>query len=179
MPHIGPHVTLDEPAYIHDTALLYGKVIVGKDASIWPHVVTRAEVHEIEIGARTNIQDHVMIHVGFNTGTTIGEDCSIAHRAVLHGCSIGNRVLVGIGSIIMDGAEIGDNSIVAGNAIVTEGVEFPPNSIVGGSPARLIKSADNSVANLRNAQFYLMNARNYAEGLDRLLPEEMATLMSS
>jgi len=166
--HIGINVTLDDPAFIHDTAQLFGKVSIGPGASIWPYVVTRAEMHEIIIGARTNIQDHVMIHVGFTTPTLIGEDCSITHRAVLHGCTIGDRVLIGIGATVMDGAVIGSNSIVAGHSIVTEGSEFPDNSIIAGSPAKLIKTRDNSAANLMNARFYHLNALNYANGVERL-----------
>ena len=74
MGHIGPEVTLDDPAFVHDTAFLYGKVWMGKGSSVWPYVVTRAEMHEIRIGARTNLQDHVMVHVGARTGTYVGED---------------------------------------------------------------------------------------------------------
>lgn len=176
MTHIGPHVSLDNPAFIHETALLYGKVHIGQGASIWPYVVTRAEIHEITIGARTNIQDHVMIHVGLDTPTVIGEDCSITHRVVLHGCTLGDRVLIGIGATVMDGVKIGSNSIVAGNSIVIEGSEFPENSIIAGSPARLIKTGDNSAANLMNARFYYLNALNYAQGLERLTPANMQQL---
>ena len=96
MGHIGEHVTLDDPAYVHESAWLYGKVYVGPGASIWPNVVTRAETFEISIGARTNIQDFVMIHVGAMTPTIVGEDCSITHHATLHGCTIGDRCLIGI-----------------------------------------------------------------------------------
>jgi len=176
MPHIGPNVTLNEPAFIHDTALLYGKVTIGAGASVWPYVVTRAEMHEIVIGARSNIQDHAMIHVGYTSPTLIGEDCSITHRAVLHGCEIGDRVLVGIGATIMDGAVIGSNSIIAGHSIVTEGTRFPENSVIAGSPARLIRQQDNSETNLLNARFYLMNALNYAQGIDRCSQEDLDTL---
>ncbi len=171
--HIGKDVTLFEPAFIHETALLYGKVTVGKGASIWPYVVTRAEMHEIVIGERTNIQDHVMIHVGYSTPTIIGDDCSVAHRAVLHGCEIGDRVLIGIGATVMDGAKIGANSIVAGHSIVTEGSEFPENSIIAGSPARLVKTRDNSAANLLNAKFYHQNALGYAKGIERFSTETL------
>ena len=173
MAHIGPHVELDRPAFIHDTAQLFGKVSIARGVSIWPYVVTRAEIHEITIGARTNIQDHVMIHVGFHSPTIIGEDCSITHRAVLHGCTLGDRVLIGIGATVMDGAVIGNNSIAAGHSIVTEGSEFPENSIIAGSPARLIKRKDNSAANLVNAEFYHLNALNYAKGLERFSSQDM------
>ena len=173
MPHIGPHVTLNNPAFIHDTAQLYGKVTLEEGSSIWPYVVTRAEMHEIVIGARTNIQDHVMIHVAYGGPTIVGQDCSITHRVVLHGCEIGDRVLIGIGATIMDGAKIGSNSIVAGHSIVTEGSEFPENSIIAGSPAKLVKTRDNSAANLMNAQFYHSNALNYAKGIDVLDPAQL------
>lgn len=178
MPHIGPQVTMNAPALIHETAVLYGKVTLGEGISIWPYVVTRAEMHEIVIGARTNIQDHVMIHVGYDTPTIVGEDCSITHRVVLHGCTLGDRVLIGIGATIMDGAKIGSNSIVAGHSIVTEGSEFPENSIIAGSPAKLIKTRDNSAANLMNAKFYHLNALNYAKGVDRLTPADFSALQS-
>ncbi|MEW9920419.1 gamma carbonic anhydrase family protein [Marimonas sp. MJW-29] len=176
MPHIGPHVTLNDPAFIHDTAQLFGKVTLHEGSSVWPYVVTRAEMHEIVIGARTNIQDHVMIHVAYGGPTIVGEDCSITHRVVLHGCEIGDRVLIGIGATIMDGAKIGSNSIVAGHSIVTEGSEFPENSIIAGSPAKLVKTRDNTAANLMNARFYHMNALNYTKGIDRLTAEQLASL---
>lgn len=178
MAHIGEDVTLDGPAFVHETAMLYGKVYLGKDVSVWPYVVTRAEMHEIQIGARTNLQDHVMIHVGYTTPTIVGEDCSITHRCVLHGCTLGNRVLVGIGATIMDGAKIGDNSIVAGHSIVTEGSVFPKNSVIAGSPAKLINTRDNSAANLKNAKFYRLNARNYAKGIDRFGPKDFEEMQS-
>ena len=113
MPHIGPDVTLNNPAFIHDTALLHGKVTIREGASVWPYVVMRSEIFEIKIGARTNIQDFVMVHVGNRTPTIVGEDCSITHHVTLHGCEIGDRCLIGINSTVMDGAKIGANSIVA------------------------------------------------------------------
>lgn len=168
MPHVGPLVVLDSPAFIHETAQLHGKVYVGPGASIWTYAVTRSEVHEIRIGARTNIQDFVMIHEGSGFPTIIGEDCSITHHVTLHGCEIGDRCLIGINSTIMDGAKIGENSIVAGNAIVTEGTEFPANSIIGGVPAKRLATRDNSDANLENSAFYQNIAACYAKGLERL-----------
>ncbi|HEY9022414.1 gamma carbonic anhydrase family protein [Pseudosulfitobacter pseudonitzschiae] len=176
MGHIGQNVVLDDPAMVHDSALLYGKVYIGPGASIWPNVVTRAEVYEIRIGARSNIQDFVMIHVGNSTPTIVGEDCSITHHVTLHGCEIGDRCLIGINATIMDGAKIGANSIVAGHSIVTENAEFPENAIIAGVPARQVGTRDCSAANLKNAQFYEMNARNYAEGRDLLSPEQTNAL---
>ena len=168
MPHIGPNVTLDNPAFIHDTAQIQGKVYVGPGASIWTYAVTRCETQEIRIGARTNIQDFVMIHEGSGSATIIGEDCSITHHVTLHGCEIGDNCLIGINATIMDGARIGANSIVAGHAIVSEGSEFPENSVIGGVPARLLTTRDNKAANIKNAQFYSAIAAKYANGEDRL-----------
>ncbi|MEO0363468.1 MAG: gamma carbonic anhydrase family protein, partial [Pseudomonadota bacterium] len=127
-------------------------------------------------GARSNVQDHAMIHVGYETPTIVGEDCSITHRVVLHGCEIGDRCLIGIGATVMDGAKIGANSIVAGHAIVSEGAQFPANSVIAGVPAKLVKTRDNAAANLMNARFYALNARNYAQGVERFGPEDFKAL---
>ena len=135
-------------------------------------------MHEVRIGARSNIQDFVMIHVGARDGTIVGEDCSITHHATLHGCTIGDRSLIGINATIMDGAEIGTNSIVAGHSIVNEGKVFPENSVIAGVPAKLVATRDNSAANLFNARFYGMIARAFAEGRDCLGEDEIAALAS-
>jgi len=173
MGHIGEHVTLEQPAYVHESACLYGKVHISPGVSIWPNVVTRAESFEIRIGARTNIQDFVMIHVGNETGTTVGEDCSITHHATLHGCSIGDRCLIGINATVMDGARIGNNCIVAGHTIVTEGSEFPDNCVIAGVPGKVIAQRDCGAANLRNAQHYSQLALLYAAGGDRMAEDNV------
>lgn len=168
MAYIGPQVVQDNPAFIHETAQIHGKVYIGPGASIWTYAVTRSEMNEIRIGARTNIQDFVMIHEGVTEPTIIGEDCSITHHVTLHGCEIGDRCLIGINATVMDGAKIGANSIVAGHAIVSEGSEFPENSIIGGVPAKLLATRDNSESNLANAEFYSRIAARYAIGKDRI-----------
>ena len=178
-PHIGPLVTLEGDPYIHETAYIFGKVFIGKGASVWPYVVMRSEAQEIRIGARTNVQDFVMVHVGSFTPTTVGEDCSIAHHATLHGCTIGDRCLIGINATLMDGVKVGANSIVAGHSILTEGMEFPENSIIAGSPAKLVKVRDNSLPNLFNAKLYQLNAANYAKGIERFSAEDVAKLQAS
>lgn len=178
-PHIGQNVILDDPAYIHPTALIHGKVRIGRGASVWPYAVFRAEMFEIVIGERSNVQDFVMVHVGGSTPTIVGADCSITHHVTLHGCSIGDACLIGIGATVMDGAVIGAGSIVAGQSIVTEGSIFPEHSIIAGSPARLVKTRDSSAANRRNAMFYYLNGLNYAKGIERVTPEQMAQLSGS
>lgn len=177
-PHIGPDVVLDHPAFIHPTALVHGRTLIGPGVSIWPYVVIRAEVHEVRIGARTNVQDFAMIHIGFHTPTIIGEDCSITHHATLHGCEIGDRVLIGINATVMDGAKIGANSVIAGHAIVREGAVFPENAVIAGVPAKQIASVDNSQANLMNARFYCQIAGNYAEGQERLDDKDLQQLLA-
>jgi len=168
LPHVGPQVELDGLALLHPTAQLHGRVWIGPGASVWPYVVMRSEIHHIRIGARTNLQDFVMVHVGNDTPTIVGEDCSITHHVTLHGCEIGDRCLIGIHATIMDGAKIGANSIVAGHAIVMQNQVFPENSIIGGVPAKLIGRRDNGEANLRNARFYEEIARRLVRGEERL-----------
>lgn len=176
MGHRGAEIEVDPTAYIHETAYLYGKATIGAGASVWPHVVMRSEMYEIQIGARSNIQDFVMIHVGGFTPTIVGDDCSITHHATLHGCKIGDRCLIGINATIMDGAVIGENSIVAGHSIVTENSEFPANSVIAGVPAKVVATRDNSAANLGNAAFYSQNGANYAAGIERMSQEQVTAL---
>jgi dephospho-CoA kinase len=177
LPHVGPEVELDGVALLHPTAQLHGRVYAGPGASVWPYVVMRSEMHHIRIGARTNLQDFVMVHVGNDTPTIVGEDCSITHRVTLHGCEIGDRCLIGINATVMDGARIGANSIVAGHAIVMQNQVFPDNSVIAGVPARLIATRDNGAANLRNARFYEAIARNLVRGEERLSPGEANRIM--
>ena len=177
MPLLGPDITLNDPAYIDETARLHGKVTIGQDASIWPQVVIRSERHSVTIGERTNIQDFVMVHEGLYHPTAIGADCSITHHCTIHGCTIGDRVLIGINATVMDGAVIGDNSIVAGQAIVVEGSEFSANSVIAGVPARKVAERDNSVANLFNARYYRRLAQAYAAGEYRIDEAEMEGLL--
>ncbi len=175
---IGPDVSIEDSAYVHETALLYGKVSIGAESSVWPHVVMRCETYKVQIGARTNIQDFVMVHVGAFSPTIVGDDCSITHHATIHGCTIGDRCLIGINATIMDGAVIGDNSIVAGHSIVTENSEFPPDSIIAGVPAKVVGTRDNSKANIANAAFYVQNGKNYAEGVHRFTGEQMKAIFN-
>ena len=130
---------------------MFGAVAIGEGSSLWPGVVIRAEMLSVKVGRFVNLQDHVMVHIGYGTPTTIGDHASITHRVVLHGCTIGENCLIGIGATIMDGAVIGANSIVAGHTFVREGQIIPPNSIVVGTPAKVVRTADNFVANRLDA----------------------------
>ncbi len=161
----------DDPLQrIHPTAWrapgvqLYGKVSIDEEVSLWPNVVIRAECHDVEIGRYTNLQDFVMVHVGYDHGTKVGAFCSITHHATIHGCTIEDECLVGINATIMDGAVIGRGSIVAGNAMVREGSVFPPGSIIAGVPAKQIAERDNAKANRLNAWLYHRNKQGYERG---------------
>lgn len=166
--HIGPGVDIAGAAFIHPTAAIYGDVAFAEGSSAWLHVAIRAEMFEVRIGPYANVQDRVVIHVGSRTGTHVGAWCSLAHGVTLHGCALGDNVLVGIGATIMDGCVIGDNSIVAGHAFVREGTVVPPNSIVMGAPATVRSTRDNRIANRMNAWIYWRNAQAYAVGDHRL-----------
>lgn len=169
---LGPDVRNLGAAYIDPSARIFGDVEIGPDASIWCNVVVRAESDRVVIGPRANIQDFVMIHVGSGTGTHVGADCSITHHVTLHGCTIGDACLIGIGATIMDGCQIGEGSIVAGGAFLKEGTIIPPYSIVMGAPGTVAKTRDNRVANRLNAFLYLKNAQGYAIGDYRVWSRE-------
>ena len=164
----GPLVEIDPEAWVHPSAQIYGKVRLEAGASVWPNAVIRSEMHEVVIGERSNVQDFVMIHVGYAHPTIIGRMCSITHHATIHGATLGDNVLVGINATVMDGAVIGAGSIIAGNALVREGMVVPENSIVAGVPGKVIATRDNVAANIENAQFYIDNARRYREGIHRM-----------
>jgi carbonic anhydrase/acetyltransferase-like protein (isoleucine patch superfamily) len=153
-----------DAAYVDPTARVYGKVEVGTGSSLWPHSVIRAESQHVRIGRFTNLQDHVIVHVGYHAPTIVGDYCSITHRAVLHGCTVGDNCLIGIGATVMEGAVIGENSIVAGHSFVADNTVIPPNSIVMGTPAKVVRTTNNFVANRLNAMLYYRNALCYARG---------------
>ena len=151
-------------AWIAPSAHLTGRISIDAGASLWHNVVARAECQSISIGRLSNIQDFVMIHVGYESPTRIGDFCSITHHTTIHGCTIEDACLVGINSVIMDDAVIGRGSIVAGGAMVTEGKVFPPNSIIAGVPAKLIGERDSARANRMNAWLYHYNAEATRRG---------------
>lgn len=159
--------SLPQLAYRHPTALVHGKVEIGESSSLWPYSVIRAEGFHVRIGRFTNLQDHVMVHVGYHKPTIVGDYCSITHRVVLHGCTIGDNCLIGIGATVMEGAVIGENSIVAGHSYVTDDTVVPPNSIVMGTPAKVVRTVNSFVGNKLNAMLYYRNALAYARGDER------------
>ncbi|MCC6920895.1 MAG: gamma carbonic anhydrase family protein [Alphaproteobacteria bacterium] len=163
-PCIGPDVKLLSSAFVHPSACLYGDITIGEGASVWPNVVMRAEVLKIVIGPNSNIQDFTMIHIGDRSDTVVGANCSITHHVTLHGCTIGDNCLIGIGATIMDGCIIGENSIVAGGTFLKERTVIPPNSIVMGMPGKVTRTRNNALANAFNAFMYRKNAEGFARG---------------
>ncbi len=158
MPRLGPGV------YVAPTAIVLGDVEIGEDSSVWFGTVVRGDTHRIRIGIRTNVQDNCTLHVtAVRHPLEIGDDVSLGHRVVVHGCTIGSRCLVGMGAIVLDGAEIGEESIVAAGAVVPEGRRFPPRSLLMGTPARVARGiTDDDLARvLGTRDDYLELARAY------------------
>jgi len=153
--------------WIAPSAQLFGRIRIAEGASVWHNAVLRAECQEIAIGRMTNVQDFVMIHVAYDRSTVVGAFCSITHHATLHGCTVEDESLVGIGATIMDGAVVGRGAIVAGGAFVKEGTIVPPRSIVAGVPAKVVRERDAARENRLNAWLYHRNADHYRRGLHR------------
>lgn len=172
MTGFGQNVTVNDAAFIHPTALIYGKATINKGASLWPYSVIRAETRDVTIGEFTNIQDFAMIHIGDTTGTHIGSHCSITHHCTIHGCTIGDNCLIGINSTIMDGCVIGDNCIIAGHTFLKEGTIIPDNSIVMGTPGKVVRTQNNYIKCRMNAFMYFRNALAYASGAHREWADE-------
>ncbi|MFI4996937.1 MAG: gamma carbonic anhydrase family protein [Hyphomicrobiales bacterium] len=153
--------------WIAPGARVIGKVTLHDEVSVWFGAVLRGDNDQIEVGARSNIQDGAMVHIDPGFPLTIGKGCTIGHRAILHGCSIGHNTLIGMGATILNGARIGDNCIVGANALVTEGKVFEGGSLIVGAPAKAIRKLDEAaIAMLRlAAQGYVSNWRRFAAGL--------------
>jgi carbonic anhydrase/acetyltransferase-like protein (isoleucine patch superfamily) len=149
------------------SAQIYGKVEIGSGSSVWPNAVFRAESQRISIGRLTNVQDFAMLHIGYEHPTIVGDFCSITHHATVHGATVGNDCLIGIGAVLMDGVVLGAGSIVAGGSVLTEGSVFAEGSIIAGIPAKVIGIRDSSRANRMNAWLYHRNSLAYARGDER------------
>ena len=166
----GKRPTLGTGAWVAPSAELIGDVQLGEDASIWFGAVIRGDNTPMIVGPRSNIQEGAMCHSDHDAPLTIGADCTIGHHAILHGCTVGDRVLIGMGAIVLNHATIGDGSIVGAGALVTEGKSFPPGSLIVGSPARAVRELDEAAQTaLRlSAEHYVANGRKYATGLKRV-----------
>jgi carbonic anhydrase/acetyltransferase-like protein (isoleucine patch superfamily) len=150
--------------FVEDSAQVIGDVELGEDTSVWFNSVLRGDVNAIRIGRRTNIQDLTMIHVTSNRfSTSLGDDVTVGHHVVLHGCTVGNRVLVGMGAIVMDDVEIGDDCIIGAGTLLTPGTKVPPGSLVVGSPGKVKRplTDEERIFLLESAKHYVRTASDH------------------
>jgi carbonic anhydrase/acetyltransferase-like protein (isoleucine patch superfamily) len=165
-----PEMPADGNYFVAETAVVIGKVRLLSSASVWFGAVLRGDNEWIEIGERSNVQDNSTCHTDLGFPLTVGKDCTIGHNVILHGCSIGDGALVGMGSIIMNGARIGRDSIVGAGAVITEGKQFPERSLIIGSPARAVRTLDATQVTRMGgaAKFYVANGPRYNRGLRKV-----------
>ena len=155
-----------ENCFLADTAVVVGEVTMGNNCTVWFNAIIRGDVHSISIGNDTNIQDGAVIHCTYKKArTVIGNNVSIAHNAIVHGCTIHDNVLIGMGAIVMDNAVVGSNSVIAAGAVVLAGTTVEPNSIYAGMPAKKVKEIGEEMQAviLRTARNYPMYAEWYKE----------------
>ncbi|THU02025.1 gamma carbonic anhydrase family protein [Lampropedia puyangensis] len=154
--------------FVAPGAQVVGKVTLGQGVSVWFNAVVRADNEPMHIGANTNIQDAAVLHSDPGYPLTIGQNVTVGHQATLHGCSVGDGALIGIGAVVLNGAEIGRNCLVAAGAVVTEGKVFPDNSLIVGAPAQLKRVlTEEAIHGLHaNAAHYVRNAVRYADHLE-------------
>ena len=164
--HRGNKPCLGEAVFIAENAMVVGRVSLADEVSVWYGCVLRGDVGEIEVGARTNIQDLTVVHMQSESAdrVRIGNDVSIGHRCILHGCTIGDAALIGMGAIILDGAEIGEGAIVGAGAVVPPGKKIHPGAFALGAPARVLRAVtdDEREGMAKTVVGYVMLARTYS-----------------
>ena len=159
-----------DSAWVADNAHVMGAVKVAADASVWFGVTVRGDTETITIGEGSNIQDGSVMHADHGKPLTVGKHVTVGHMVMLHGCTIGDESLIGIGAVVLNGAKIGKNCLVGAGSLVTEGKEFPDGSMIMGSPAKVVRAlTPEQIQGLRlSAQHYIENARRFKAGLKRL-----------
>ncbi len=157
-------------AWVADSAQAIGDVVLGPQASLWFGVVARGDTDQLVVGEGSNVQDGTVLHADKGFPLHIGRHVTVGHKAMLHGCTIGDESLIGIGAVVLNGAKIGKNCLVGAGALVTEGKEFPDGSMILGSPAKAVRqlSAEQIDGLRRSAQHYIDNAQRFKAGLRRL-----------
>jgi carbonic anhydrase/acetyltransferase-like protein (isoleucine patch superfamily) len=154
--------------FVAPSAQVIGDVVLGDDASVWFGAVLRGDCYPIRVGARTNIQDNAVLHVtGGKAATSLGDDVTVGHAAIVHGCVIGDRCLVGMGSVVLDGAVVGDECLVGAGALVAPRMRVPPRSLVLGNPGRVVRTlGEADLASIREAAaLYVQYAASFVAGL--------------
>jgi carbonic anhydrase/acetyltransferase-like protein (isoleucine patch superfamily) len=156
--------------WIAETAVLIGRVRLLKDTSVWFGAVLRGDNEWIELGARSQVQDNATLHTDPGFPLTIGANCVIGHNVILHGCTVGDESLIGMGAIMLNGSRVGRNCLVGAGAMITEGKEFPDNSLIVGAPARAIRTLDEEAAEMirGGADIYVRRSKQYATELKRV-----------
>lgn len=157
--------SVHETVFIAPGAVVLGDVVIGKESSIWYHAVVRGDVEAITIGSQTNVQDGAILHADEGFPCTLGDGVTVGHNAIVHGCTIEDRVLVGMGSVVMNGAVVGSDSLIGVGAVVTEGMRIPAGSLVLGLPAKVVRSLDEQECKkiATAAEHYVENSRMYLD----------------
>lgn len=165
---VAPQVA--ESAWVADSAQVIGQVTLAAEASIWFGSVVRGDTDAITVGAGSNIQDACVLHADAGQPLVVGERVTVGHQVTLHGCTIGDESLIGIGAVVLNGARIGKNCLVGAGSLVTEGKEFPDGSMIMGSPAKLVRPlTPEQIDGLRrSAAHYIANARRFRDGLQQI-----------
>ena len=159
--------TVDPTAFVDASAQVIGDVHLGAESSAWMNVVIRGDVNSIRIGARTNVQDHAVLHVTSHTNPTIvGDDVTIGHRVTLHGCTVKDRCLVGIGAVVMDGAVVGEDAMVGAGSLVPPGMVVPKGTLALGTPAKVKRGLTGE-----EIAFFRTSAQNYIRYAEQYLRE--------
>ena len=166
----GAAPTIAESAWVADSAQVMGDVVLAEDTSIWFGVVIRGDTETIRIGRGSNIQDLSVLHADHGMPLTVGEDVTVGHQVMLHGCTVGDGSLIGIGAVVLNGAKIGKGCLVGAGSLVTEGKEFPDGSMILGSPAKVVRQlTPEQLEGLRqSAKHYVDNARRFRTGLKKI-----------
>lgn len=161
---------LGEQAWVAESAQVMGAVQLGQQASVWFGATVRGDTETIQIGARSNIQDGSVLHADEGMPLVIGEDVTVGHMVMLHGCTIGDGSLIGIGAVVLNGARIGKGCLVGAGSLVTEGKTFPDGSMIMGTPAKVVRelTAEQQAGLLRSAAHYVANAERYTRGLKKI-----------
>ncbi|HSW16079.1 MAG TPA: gamma carbonic anhydrase family protein [Ramlibacter sp.] len=157
-------------AWVADSAQVIGGVELGENVNVWFGAVLRGDNEPIRVGRNTNLQDQSVFHSDHGKPLTIGENVTVGHHVMLHGCTIGDNSLIGMRAVVLNGARIGRNCIVGAGSVVTEGKDFPDNSLIVGSPAKFVRTLDEDSAKrlTQSAEHYVANARRYAAGLKKI-----------
>ena len=166
----GTQPRVADSAWVADSAQVMGNVVLGEDSSVWFGTVIRGDTETITVGRGSNIQDASVLHADIGKPLTIGDNVTVGHQVMLHGCTIGDESLIGIGAIVLNGAKIGRHCLVGAGALVTEGKEFPDGSMIIGSPAKAVRQlTPEQIEGLKlSAQHYIDNARRFRAGLKKL-----------